>query len=77
VKLYLIERNDHVDWDEYESALVRAENYNEAKKQALFTKDKTHKWFATYPGFTESNITITELTIDGEPGHIIGNVNQG
>jgi hypothetical protein len=32
MKIYLVERNDKIDWDEYDSWVIRANNEEEAKE---------------------------------------------
>jgi hypothetical protein len=76
MKLWLIERTDECDWDETCAIVVRAETADDARAHALADDGGTQFKFQTSPypvyvGFHEDNITVTELTPEGEPGLII------
>lgn len=76
MKLWLIKRTDDTDYDETHAILVRAETADDARAHALADDGGTRFKFQTSPypvyvGFHEDNITISEVTPEGEPGLII------
>ena len=86
--LYLIQRTDDVDYDEYASVLIRAATAEEAMR--LATRPITQEDVAGgltgaivgrpfYDGFRadRSNLTCTPIHEDGDPGEIIASFVKG
>lgn len=71
MKLWKIERTDHVGYDEYDSAIVRADNAEQAL--TLLVEDLNAPEFRQNP----KNFTITELTASGTYGVVIASFNAG
>jgi len=72
MKLYLIERTDGIDYDEYDSFVVRSEN----KENILsLVKKQIGSW--SEDTFTENNTKITEPVSEGEEQVILGSFNAG
>lgn len=63
--LYLVSRNDEVDYDEYDSFVVRAKNEEEA---ILICSDDQ---------FRKDNTTIEKLEEKGKSEIILGSYNAG
>ena len=70
MKLYLVERTDKIDYDEYDSYVVRANNVEDALKlcQNKEFKDEC---------FRIDNTEITEILLEGKEEIIIGSFNAG
>jgi urease accessory protein UreE len=66
MKIYLVERQDRVGWDEYDSFVVRAENEEDALIQCDYTLCSK-----------ENGTTVTEIKAKGEKGRILGSFNAG
>lgn len=65
MKLYLVKRTDRVDYDEYDSFVVRAEDEESAYKVCdYYHCDKKHA-------------TVTEVNTSGEAMIILGSFNAG
>lgn len=78
MKLWLIERNDEVDYDETGAILVRAADETAARDEALRqVPDDRGVQRSAYYGLRSDNITITEVTPEGESGFIIGSFLHG
>lgn len=84
MKLFLVERTDPVDWDEYDSLVIRAYNKEHALDIASKTDDEYSAYSdriyvrAVYLGMgNRESLTATEITYEGEPGVILGSFNAG
>lgn len=72
MKLWLIERTDDTDYDETHAILVRAANEDAARAEALRQYEGSQGVSRpAYPGFRADNISISEVTAEGEPGVIM------
>lgn len=67
MKLYEIHRDEGIDWDEYDSIIVRAEDKEQALQIAID--------FQTY--FNEEDVTIYELTAEGDAEVVFNSFNAG
>lgn len=84
MKLWLITRTDHTDYDETNSLVIRAADEEAARAFALALDPE---WahldpeeddpVLLHPGLRADNIAITELTADGEPGVIVHDFIRG
>lgn len=73
MKLYLLTRKDHVGYDEYDSALIRAKD--EASARAIAAEH-----FTGYCGYSWSNPDLIncEVVVNrGETGIVISSFNAG
>ena len=70
MKLFKLTRTDSVDYDEYDSFVVRAKNEKEARD--LLQKEHSYD---TWPN--GSNVTCEVLRNKGDPEIIIGSFNAG
>ena len=66
MKIYFVGRTDKIDYDEYDSFIVRAENKKDAL-QLLTNKE----------GFKEATTEIKEINIEGKSDIILGSFNAG
>lgn len=75
MKLWKIERTDHVGYDEYDSAIVRARSANHAVDLMFEDLDNSVIPF----GFQRDpqNFTVTEVTEAGHSGVIIASFHAG
>ena len=74
MKLWLVKRTDGIDYDEFVSFVVRAEN----KKKALnICKYESNKYNWREATFRDDNTEIIELTTDGEEEMIMDSFNAG
>jgi len=72
MKLWLIKRTDDTDYDETHAVLVRAADEAAARSEALRqTPDHRGVSRPAYYGFRADNISIAEVTPEGEPGVIM------
>lgn len=80
MKLWLVHRTDSVDYDEYSSLVLRAES-REAALDQLRNPNPDGSWRdeQAYRGMCAegSNVTIEELTAEGEPGLVIEDYLRG
>jgi hypothetical protein len=74
MKVYLVERTDEVDYDEYDSFVVKAESKKEALKLCQTEADD---WSYHQDTFRENNTKISELLNEGKKGIILGSFNRG
>jgi hypothetical protein len=77
MKLWLIKRTDETDYDETHAILVRAADEDAARAMALAEDTTFRTSRPIYYGFRADNITISEVTPEGEPGLIISDVLNG
>jgi hypothetical protein len=75
MNFYLVTRNDHCDWDEYDGLVVRAASHQEAKRLALVQHDDWDE--PRYPGFTEENVQSKLVGVDGPSGVILASFRAG
>jgi len=66
LKFYFVERTDHLDYDEYDSCVVVAENEDEAFKIAE----------ENYYRFSRDYVEITEILLD-KAKPVLGSYNAG
>ena len=78
LKFYMIERNDYVDWDEYDSCVVLAESPEKALQMA-----KDHYgtrwacgWGVRFDGTGGWDVTVSEIDTS-EARVILGSFNAG
>lgn len=64
MKIYLVERTDIINYDEYDSWVVVAKNKEEAKLMC--------KWYADNP-----ELLVKEIRAVGKPRLILGSFNAG
>lgn len=76
--LYLITRTDSVDYDEYDSIVVRAANEKAAMKMATEQRDGPHH-YAEFEGFAwdGSNLKIEHVDARGKAEVILSSFNAG
>lgn len=67
MKLYLVRRTDAVDYDEYDEAVVRAKDTDQAAAVAA----------RHLIGMTRYNTKVTEVTADGDEDIILGSFRAG
>lgn len=84
MKLWLITRTDQTDYDETNSLVIRAETEDEARAIAIapdpdYEYDPDEPWYRPmiHPGLDASNVIISELTAEGEPGVIVHDFIRG
>lgn len=58
LNLYIVKREDGVDWDEFDSVVVKAKNEINALKIAV----------DFYDYFSEEKVTVKEIHLDDEEG---------
>jgi hypothetical protein len=72
---YLVERTDAVDYDEYDSFVVKADNKEDARIAAQNLAGK--KWHNDEWYFSRENARVTELNDETENGVVLGSFNAG
>lgn len=75
MKLWKIERTDHVDYDEYDSAIVRARSANHAVD--LMFEDLGNPVIPFGFQRDPQNFTVTQLTDTGNAGVVLASFNAG
>jgi hypothetical protein len=75
MRLFLITRSDETDWDEYNAALVRADDAFDAARFVLLGENAPEG--TSFHGFTEHNIVVTPVTSAGVHGLIIADFKAG
>lgn len=64
MRLYLVSRTDHVDWDEHDAVVFASMSAEDARKGVLGRSDDNHAnvpvedWLC---GFTADNIVVDEI----------------
>lgn len=76
MKLYLVERTDDCDWDEYDAVVVAAPSAEEALK---FVIEPIPGYYRNcrYPGLYGVDLDITEIDPEGETREILSSYNAG
>ena len=75
MKLWKIERTDHVDYDEYDSAIVRARSAGHAVD--LMFEDLDNSVMSCGFQRDPQNFTVTQLTEAGHSGVVIASFKAG
>jgi hypothetical protein len=83
--LFLVKRNDSIDYDEYDEVVVRARNAEQAKQLVLTKYWSLHYSEGSdvpggggaYHGFTEHNIEVDRIDTVGSPQEICASFNAG
>ena len=72
MKVYLVKRNDKIDWDEYDAFVVIARDEQDAVHLS-------HAECGEYGGeFRSDNTSVTEITpSDAQRGIVLGSFNAG
>ena len=74
MKLWLVERTDEWDYDQYSGFVIRADSEETARALA----NEKGGWPGRYTSWTApSNIRCVELTADGEAGIILHSFHAG
>jgi hypothetical protein len=75
VKLWHLRRTDKVDYDEYDSFVVRAETEQEAR-ELLINEHARDNYFNPWTR-VHADVVCAELTMDGPTEIILGSFNAG
>jgi hypothetical protein len=77
MKLWMVANTGKVDYDEYDSFVIRAASADDARAvvAAIFDDD----WDKRFKKFwrTSPLVTVTEIPAQGDPGIILGSFNAG
>lgn len=77
MRLWMVSRTDGADYDEYSAMVVRATTADKARELVL---TRGYHWDdkpVPFAGFTERNIVVEPLSIQGDPGVVLGSFHAG